>query len=300
MGGRFLILTFSDEETRNEVIKRKGLQLWFEELKPWEGEHAHEERFVWISCYGMPLNVWNVPSFQAIGSNWGDFIEVDENTLQEASYEKGRILIATENPSKIEGKIQLIVEGKRYMIRVEEEQSFRIVKSSKKFSRISLGSEGAKSSMSGKEKDDMDKKDADKDANRLREDKSGEDSETEKRDIAAINEEIDKAFTVRQNGNLLENSTVHAEENNQAVAAVTINTKEMDDRQLRLPELATNPILELVEVRNNEGSQFTHGLESIVQDSLKADLENETSNLQSVVQESEALVIESQEGIYLH
>ncbi|KAI8530606.1 hypothetical protein RHMOL_Rhmol11G0072300 [Rhododendron molle] len=145
----------------------------------------------------MPLNVWNVPSFRAIGSNWGDFIEVDETTLQEASYEKGRILIATENPSKIEGKIQLIVEGKRYMIRVEEEQSFRIVKSSKQFSRISMGSEGAKSSMS-------DKKDADKDANRLREDKSGEDSEAEKRDMAAIMKKqtkpslLDKMTTYRR------------------------------------------------------------------------------------------------------
>ncbi|KAG5555685.1 hypothetical protein RHGRI_006361 [Rhododendron griersonianum] len=148
--------------------------------------------------------------------------------------------------------------------------------------------------------DDMGKKDADKDANRLREDKSGEDSEAEKRDMAAINEETDKAFTVRQNDNSLENSTVHAGENNQAVVAVTINTKVMDDRQLKLPESATNPILELVEVSNNEGTQFTHGLESIVQDSLKADLENETSSLKSVVQESEALVIESQEGIYLH
>ncbi|KAI8563374.1 hypothetical protein RHMOL_Rhmol03G0107100 [Rhododendron molle] len=81
--------------------------------KPWNGESAQEERFAWVSCFGMPLNVWNVPSFRRIASIWGHFIEVDDNTLREVSFEKGRVLIATEKSCKIEGKGQLIVEGKR-------------------------------------------------------------------------------------------------------------------------------------------------------------------------------------------
>lgn len=62
------------------------------------------------SCYGMPLNSWNMPSFRAIGSIWGHLIEVDEGrTLKEISFEKGRLLLATENPNRIEGKIQLVI-----------------------------------------------------------------------------------------------------------------------------------------------------------------------------------------------
>lgn len=94
IGGRFLILTFPNEDVRNEIIKAGELTGWFEELSKWDGEQAKDERFVWLACYGMPLNAWSVPTFKEIGQKWGHFIEVDENTLKEVSYERGRILIA--------------------------------------------------------------------------------------------------------------------------------------------------------------------------------------------------------------
>ncbi|KAG5542069.1 hypothetical protein RHGRI_021801 [Rhododendron griersonianum] len=61
--------------------------------------------------------------------------------------------------------------------------------------------------------------------------------------------------------------------------------------------LAMNPILELVEVSNNVGSQISHGLDSIVQDSLSPEVENETPSPKSIAQESEVQVIENQEWI---
>ncbi|KAG5527557.1 hypothetical protein RHGRI_028461 [Rhododendron griersonianum] len=73
MGGRFVILTFTNEELRNKVLEEK----W----------------------------AWNVPFFRAIGSIWGHFIEVNDETLMEISFAKGRVLIATENPNKIVGKV---------------------------------------------------------------------------------------------------------------------------------------------------------------------------------------------------
>ncbi|XP_058203039.1 uncharacterized protein LOC131317507 [Rhododendron vialii] len=160
MGGRFLILTFANGVVRDKVIKLEWPLLWLEELKPWNGESAQEERFAWVSCFGMPLNVWNVPSFRRIASIWGHFIEVDDNTLREVSFEKGRFLIATEKSCKIEGKVQLIVEGKRFMVSVEEEESFRIVSSSKQVS--SPGSEVSKPT---EEDDDVDSTSDDKVAN---------------------------------------------------------------------------------------------------------------------------------------
>lgn len=56
IGGRFLILTLSNEEARDVAIKEKWLHYWFEEIKPWNGEAAKDERFAWITCYGMPVN----------------------------------------------------------------------------------------------------------------------------------------------------------------------------------------------------------------------------------------------------
>ncbi|KAH7840564.1 hypothetical protein Vadar_018662 [Vaccinium darrowii] len=61
---------------------------------------------------------------------------VDENTLNGGSYEKGRILIATDQSQKIEGNIGLVVDGTRYMVRIEEEDFFRKVESSNFFAVI--------------------------------------------------------------------------------------------------------------------------------------------------------------------
>lgn len=103
---------------------------WFEHIKSWNGEHANEERFVWISCFGMPLSTWSSQTFKEIGSIWGDFLKVDENTLRGSSYEKGRILIATDQTQRIEGVVELVVDGIRYLVRIEEDDSFRKVESS--------------------------------------------------------------------------------------------------------------------------------------------------------------------------
>lgn len=71
MGGRYVIITFPSEDRRNEILKEKWLELWFEEVNRWNGESVKNERFIWIACFGMPLNAWNVSSFRAIGSIWG-------------------------------------------------------------------------------------------------------------------------------------------------------------------------------------------------------------------------------------
>lgn len=114
--GRFIIITFSNVEARDEVVRQKWLLEWFDEVKPWNGEQARDERFVWLACFGMPPSAWCVPTFEEIGSRWGQLIDVDEITLREESYAKGRILIATKQSMKIEENIQLILRGRRFVI----------------------------------------------------------------------------------------------------------------------------------------------------------------------------------------
>ncbi|KAI8542688.1 hypothetical protein RHMOL_Rhmol08G0158100 [Rhododendron molle] len=102
----------------------------------------------------MPLNSWNMPSFRVIGSIWGHLIEVDERTLKEISFEKGRLLLANENPNRIKGKIRLVVDGINYTVRVEEEESFKTISSSKQF--YSSGSRRVEEDDVDKSKNDMD------------------------------------------------------------------------------------------------------------------------------------------------
>lgn len=125
--GRYIIITFFSPEVRNETLKEDWLSIWFENINPWSGVSAKEERFVWLSCYGFPLNGWPVPNFKLIGDCWGEFLKVDEPTLHGDSFERGRILIASEQSQRISGTIQLEILGLKYYVRVEEDDSFRTI-----------------------------------------------------------------------------------------------------------------------------------------------------------------------------
>lgn len=94
---------------------------WFQDVKPWRGEPASHERFVWLSCFGIPLNAWNATTFKQIGELWSHFIKLDEETLRDSSFTKGKILTATEEPLKIDKWIQLEVQGLIYDVLIKED-----------------------------------------------------------------------------------------------------------------------------------------------------------------------------------
>lgn len=66
------------------------MKLWFDSVKPWRDEPACMERFVWLSCKGVPLHVWNAETFKMIAEMWGFFIMLAESTLKELSFSKGK------------------------------------------------------------------------------------------------------------------------------------------------------------------------------------------------------------------
>ncbi|KAL7260580.1 hypothetical protein ACSBR1_006274 [Camellia fascicularis] len=74
-GGRDVMITFkSKEELRNN---RSKIIAWFQDwsvfIKEWSSDlHLEQERFVWLNCYGIPLNLWNTNTFRKIGRLWGE------------------------------------------------------------------------------------------------------------------------------------------------------------------------------------------------------------------------------------
>lgn len=124
MGGREILLTFKTTEERDESYKSAWAEQWFDRIKPWQGESTSRERFVWISCYGIPFNAWRAETFQCIGELWGYFIKTGEETMRDSSFAKGRVLIATESQFEIRGLVMMEVQGRVYEVRMEEESSF--------------------------------------------------------------------------------------------------------------------------------------------------------------------------------
>lgn len=289
IGGRYLILTFPNEESRNEVIKKKWLMGWFEEINPWNGEQAVQERFVWVACYGMPLNAWNVPSFKAIASNWGHFIEVDDRTLRELSFEKGRVLLATDNPNKIVGIIQLIVDGSKYNVRVEEESSFRVVTSSSQFS--SFGSK-----VIGEEEDDVDRSKDDKENKRTRGKKQVDDMGKQKDVEASVVADVGAFNAANTSHDVFPLDDVPHQaraglEFKFGMAADALNAIGVKVQHSLVPKSADLTLQKETEDSNDHISNSSQGLVSFVQDSRSPPQEEcqgaESTNIEAKIGEAQ-------------
>ncbi|KAI8567311.1 hypothetical protein RHMOL_Rhmol02G0111300 [Rhododendron molle] len=193
MGGRYILITFKTTEVRDAIIKGNHLQRWFSEIKPWKGEVAMAERFVWLNCIGMLLHVWNLDSFRKIGEKWGAFMKVDESTLHCLSFTNGRVLVATEIMSTIEDSIQLDIDGILYKVKVREEPlAFGVEVRSRYGQNTSVDKEVSEGEM-GVNVEDM----VENSSNNGAEDVNGENKEaiveTDPRDDEPFDFDVDKA-----------------------------------------------------------------------------------------------------------
>ncbi|GMP41786.1 hypothetical protein CsSME_00011759 [Camellia sinensis var. sinensis] len=80
-----------------------------------------QERRLWLSCYGVPLNLWSYNTFSSIGKNWGVVIGMDDDTLRLQSLHCGKVQIATKTMESINQTINLECKGILYLVRVCEE-----------------------------------------------------------------------------------------------------------------------------------------------------------------------------------
>ncbi|KAL7181638.1 hypothetical protein ACSBR1_040519 [Camellia fascicularis] len=79
------------------------------------------ERLVWITCFGVPLHLWNRPNFVKIGSLWGEVLEGEEGIPQ--SLDCGKLRILTKCMDPINKVIHLETNQFSYPVRVLEDQS---------------------------------------------------------------------------------------------------------------------------------------------------------------------------------
>lgn len=126
MGGNFVLLTFESTDHMKSMLEGGGL-CWllnfFDEVKQWEPEPVTEYyRVVWLNCYGIPLNVWNVDTFFSIGRLWGEVITLDEDTSTRSSLSVGKVKISTKAFEVINHIVNLELNGKVFPVRVVEEQ----------------------------------------------------------------------------------------------------------------------------------------------------------------------------------
>ncbi|THG03719.1 hypothetical protein TEA_009088 [Camellia sinensis var. sinensis] len=125
-GGRDVIISFkSKEEMMSKVILLKSwFTDWCEYITEWRTEmYLQQERCVWVTCYGVPPNLWNPATFRKIGQLWGEVVLLTEDVCSPKSFRCGRCKIVTNAMNPINTSLNLECKGRIYPIRVLEEPS---------------------------------------------------------------------------------------------------------------------------------------------------------------------------------
>lgn len=97
-GGRDTVLSFQSVAVMKEqlVLMKEWLYDWCETVLEWRQRMAIEQEiYVWLICYGVPLNLWSKNTFSSIGKVWGKVIGMDDETRRHISLHYGKVKIAT-------------------------------------------------------------------------------------------------------------------------------------------------------------------------------------------------------------
>ncbi|GKV30559.1 hypothetical protein SLEP1_g39360 [Rubroshorea leprosula] len=113
-----------DKEELKDLVESASewLRQWFEKVCPWSPDLVTDERFVWIKCQGVPLNVWAPEFFASMGCSWGKFICLDDSTSKRKRFDIARFLISTLIMNTILMMRQIKIDESMYKIKFSEEE----------------------------------------------------------------------------------------------------------------------------------------------------------------------------------
>ncbi|KAL7258469.1 hypothetical protein ACSBR1_004573 [Camellia fascicularis] len=141
--GKFVVIMFnSKEEMQSEFSRMKEwIYVWCDFVSEWKKDMVIEqERVVWLSCYGVPFNLWSSITFRNIGKLWGQVIGIGNDALQMTSLQCGKVRLATKVMESINTLSLLECKDKSYPIRICEEQVITVCFVSRKDPQMKEGS----------------------------------------------------------------------------------------------------------------------------------------------------------------
>ncbi|GJV69249.1 RNA-directed DNA polymerase, eukaryota [Tanacetum coccineum] len=89
MGGLWLWIEFSNDESRLKFQKNTKMEWFFTQRKPVSHNFIPDDRMIWIEIEGLPLKAWTVNAFKRIAGNWGEAVFVDDDA--EENIATGRV-----------------------------------------------------------------------------------------------------------------------------------------------------------------------------------------------------------------
>ncbi|MBA0562493.1 hypothetical protein Golob_007532 [Gossypium lobatum] len=97
----------------------------FERVKKWSKDWRCHSRIAWLSYYEMPFHAWCISTFSKFASltRWGNFIRMGSDTQAMKSFNRGNIMVITNQRGRIDELVNLQVGNQFYPIRVIEVES---------------------------------------------------------------------------------------------------------------------------------------------------------------------------------
>ncbi|MCH82832.1 RNA recognition motif [Trifolium medium] len=95
MGGNMVLLSSKVEGLMSSFLGfDKGWRdTWCNKLESWVPAVFSSQSEVWLTCWGIPLHCWSKEFFEKVANSFGVCCSVDENTLLENNYVKGRVKV---------------------------------------------------------------------------------------------------------------------------------------------------------------------------------------------------------------
>ncbi|GKB41782.1 RNA-directed DNA polymerase, eukaryota, nucleotide-binding alpha-beta plait domain protein [Tanacetum coccineum] len=118
LGGLWVLIKFESFDVFEKFRKHVGISSWFSSIKPLINSFVSNERIVWISIEGLPINAWTSNTFSKIAQKLGDLIVWEDS--EEMSLSRKHLCLKTKVHEIINESLKVIIRGVVYWIHAKE------------------------------------------------------------------------------------------------------------------------------------------------------------------------------------
>ncbi|GJR32203.1 RNA-directed DNA polymerase, eukaryota [Tanacetum coccineum] len=118
LGGLWVLIELDTLNLIEKFQNHVGVGSWFSLIKPACNSFVSDERIVWISIEGLPINSWTHNTFPKIASKWGDLVVWDESDVMTLSFK--HLCLKTKINIIINECFKIIIKGKVHWLRAKE------------------------------------------------------------------------------------------------------------------------------------------------------------------------------------
>ncbi|GJT98438.1 RNA-directed DNA polymerase, eukaryota, partial [Tanacetum coccineum] len=116
--GTWVLLVTDSVESKDKLLNHTGVGSWFSIIKEASNSFVCDERIIWVSIDGLPINAWTPNSLRKIASLWGEIVEWE---ISDSPFLLNKPLcLKTKNDVIINECYKIIIQGKVYWIRAKE------------------------------------------------------------------------------------------------------------------------------------------------------------------------------------